>query len=83
MVGMHDPVALAQLARGRMRNKIAELERALTGQVCMSRRLLLPLHLGHIDDLNAKIKVRADCGTWLGATPRLELSRGNRCHRAR
>ena len=54
--GMDDPEALAQLARGRMRNKIDELERALTGKVRASHRLLLRLHLEHIDDLNAKIE---------------------------
>lgn len=54
--GVDDPEALAQLARGRMRSKIDELERALTGQVRASHRLLLRLHLEHIDDLNAKIE---------------------------
>src|SRR5258706_9225184 len=38
-----------------MRNKIADLERALTGRVKDSHRLLLKLHLEHIDDLNIKI----------------------------
>jgi transposase len=51
-----DPQALAQLAKGRMRSKIADLERALTGQVRASHRLLLTLHLEHIDDLNAKLE---------------------------
>jgi transposase len=54
--GVDDPAALAQLARGRMRSKIDELERALTGKVRASHRLLLRLHLEHIDDLNAKIE---------------------------
>lgn len=54
--GVDNPEALAQLARGRMRHKIDELERALTGYVRSNHRLLLRLHLEHIDDLNAKIE---------------------------
>jgi transposase len=38
-----------------MRPKIAELEQALTGYVQDHHRLMLSLHLEHIDDLNAKI----------------------------
>lgn len=55
IAGQDDPVQLAQLARGRLREKIAQLERALTGRIRDSHRLLLKLHLEHIDDLNAKI----------------------------
>jgi transposase len=55
IAGQDDPVQLAQLARGRLRPKIAELERALTGHIRDAHRLLLRLHLEHIDDLNAKI----------------------------
>lgn len=55
IAGQDDPAVLAQLARARMRNKIAELARALTGRVRESHRLLLKLHLEHIDDLNIKI----------------------------
>jgi transposase len=55
IAGQTDPAALAQLAKARMRTKIAERERALTGHVKDSHRLLLRLHLEHIDDLNAKI----------------------------
>jgi transposase len=53
--GQNDPMILAQLAKRRLRNKIAELERALTGHVKAIHRVLLKLHLEHIDDLNAKI----------------------------
>jgi transposase len=56
IAGKDDPAALAQLAKARMRPKIAELERALTGHIKESHRLLLSLHLEHIDDLNAKIQ---------------------------
>lgn len=53
IAGQDDPVILAQLAKARLRNKIAELERALQGRVRDSHRLLLRLHLEHIDDLDA------------------------------
>jgi transposase len=56
IAGNDDPEALAQLAKGRMRNKIAELERALRGRVKGNHRLLLRLHLEHIDELNAKLE---------------------------
>lgn len=60
IAGQHDPMLLAQLARGRLRSKIADLERALTGRVREAHRLLLKLHLEHIDDLNAKIEALSD-----------------------
>jgi len=55
IAGQDDPAALAELAKGRMRTKIADLEAALTGRIKESHRLLLRLHLEHIDDLNAKL----------------------------
>ncbi len=55
IAGQEDPAVLAQLAKARMRPKIAELQRALSGRVWDSHRLLLQLHLEHIDDLDAKI----------------------------
>lgn len=58
--GQDDPMLLAQLARGRLRSKIADLERALTGRVRETHRLLLKLHLEHIDDLNTKITTLSD-----------------------
>jgi len=56
IAGKDDPAALAQLAKRRLRNKIDELERALTGRVKDSHRVLLRLHLEHIDELNAKLE---------------------------
>ena len=56
IAGQEDPQALAQLARGRMRSKLEALERALTGQLAAHHRLLLSLHLAHIDNLNELIK---------------------------
>src|SRR5579859_225119 len=55
LAGQEDPAVLAQLAKARLRNKIAELERALKGRVRDSHRLLLRLHLEHIDDLDAML----------------------------
>lgn len=53
--GTDDPQTMAQLARGRMRSKIDELEQALTGYVQNHHRLMLRLHLEHIDYLNNQI----------------------------
>ena len=55
VAGQTDPTALAQLAKARLRIRIADLERALKGYIKDSHRLLLKLHLEHIDELNAKI----------------------------
>jgi transposase len=55
MAGQDDPAALAELARGRMRSKLGELEQALTGRMRKNHRMLLRMHLEHIDELNAKI----------------------------
>lgn len=56
IAGNEDPEALAALAKGRLRSKIPDLEKALRGRVRTSHRLLLRLHLEHIDDLNNKIE---------------------------
>jgi transposase len=55
IAGQDDPSQMAQLARGRMRSKIDELEHALTGSVQDHHRLMLRLHLEHIDYLNLQI----------------------------
>jgi transposase len=60
IAGQEDPAQLAQLARGRLRAKIADLERALRGEVREAHRILLKLHLEHIDDLNAKINALSE-----------------------
>src|SRR5262249_32971638 len=57
--GLSDPVALADLAQGKLRQKLSQLQQALTGKVSASHQLLLRLHLEHIDDLNAKLQVLA------------------------
>lgn len=53
--GTDEPQVMAQLARGRMRSKIDELEHALTGFVQDHHRLMLRLHLEHIDYLNIQL----------------------------
>jgi transposase len=53
--GQGDVTALAELARGRMRSKRTELERALTGRVRDHHRFLLAKHLMHIDFLDEQI----------------------------
>ena len=60
IAGQDDPTELAQLARGRLRKQIAELEKALAGYVRETHRVLLRIHLEHIDDLNAKIMLLND-----------------------
>lgn len=60
IAGHDEPHQLAQLARGRMRSKIDELERALTGHMADFHRLLLKMHLHHIDTLNDMIERLSD-----------------------
>jgi transposase len=60
IAGQDDPTALAQLARGRLRDTIAQLERVLTGHVCETHRTLLKMHLEHINELNAKIEALSE-----------------------
>ncbi len=55
--GQTDAAALANLARGRMRNKLSELEKALTGLVQPHHRFLLAQQLVHIDFLDEQIEV--------------------------
>jgi transposase len=53
--GQSDVTVLAELARGRMRSKRAELERALAGRVREHHRFMLAKHLIHIDFLDEQI----------------------------
>ena len=53
--GTSDPVMMAELARGRLRNKISQLEKALTGLVGQHHRFLLAKQLAHIDFLGEQI----------------------------
>lgn len=53
IAGQQDAAVLAQFAKARLRNKIDQLQRALQGRIQDIHRLMLRLHLEHIDDLDA------------------------------
>jgi transposase len=53
--GQTDAAQLAQLAKGRLREKLPELERALAGRVADHQRFLLAEQLAHVDFLDAAI----------------------------
>jgi transposase len=53
--GQTQPQTLAELAKGRLRNKRSELERALNGIVREHHRFLLAQHLAQIDFLDEQI----------------------------
>jgi transposase len=55
VAGATDAAPLAHLAKGRLREKIPELERALTGKVTTHQRFMIAEHLAHIDFLEAAI----------------------------
>ena len=54
--GATDTTAMADLARGKLRTKIPELERALVGRFGAHQRFLVAHHLGHIDYLDEVIR---------------------------
>lgn len=54
--GADDPQALAELAKGRLRKKMKDLEAALTGTVAAHQRFILAQQLGHIDFLDEQIE---------------------------
>jgi transposase len=63
--GQTDPKLMAELAKGRMRNKIPELEKALTGLVNPHHRFLLAKQLAHIDFLEEQIAdIGAEIARW-------------------
>jgi transposase len=53
--GATDAAALADLARGKLRTKLPELERALVGRFGAHQRLLVAHQVGHIDYLDEVI----------------------------
>jgi transposase len=55
--GEADAAVLAELARGRMRAKRGQLERALAGRVRPHHRFLIAQHLAHLDFLDEQITV--------------------------
>jgi transposase len=55
VAGDKEPEAMAELAKGRMRNKLPELKKALTGRVRAHHRFMLAQYLSHIDFLDEQI----------------------------
>lgn len=55
IAGQRDPEVLADLAKGRLRDKIPDLVRALHGRFGEHHAMLLRLHLDHIDHLDTAI----------------------------
>src|SRR5262249_56455757 len=54
--GTSEAATLAQLARGRLREKLPQLEQALTGQFGPPQRFLVAQQLAHIDFLEASLE---------------------------
>ena len=54
--GTMSPTEMAALARGRMRSKREALEKALHGRMSAHHRMLIALHLAHIDLLDEQIE---------------------------
>ncbi|HEV2459430.1 MAG TPA: IS110 family transposase, partial [Ktedonobacterales bacterium] len=54
--GTTDATVLAQLARGRLREKLPQLEQALAGQFSAHHRFLIAQQLAHIDFLDASLE---------------------------
>lgn len=57
LAGTADPAQMAELAKGRLRTKRAELERALAGRMREHHRVLVALHLTLVDTLDEQIAV--------------------------
>jgi transposase len=55
LAGERDPKVLAELARGRLRNKLPELHQALRGRFSAHHALLLRLALEHVEQLERSI----------------------------
>lgn len=60
VAGETDPARLADLATGKLRTKLAELERALEGRFGAHQQFLVARHLAHIDFLDAQIDDLSD-----------------------
>ncbi len=55
VAGTTDAALLADLAKGKLRDKLPQLEQALTGRFGDHQRLLVARQLAHLDDLEATI----------------------------
>ena len=56
VAGVTDPAALAELARGKLRAKLPQLERALAGRFGPHQRFLVAQQLAHLDALEETIE---------------------------
>jgi transposase len=66
VAGTADATALAQLARGRLREKISQLEQALAGQFSAHQRFLIAQQLAHSDFRDASLeRLSAEIGARL------------------
>ncbi len=55
IAGQTEPAVLAELARGRLRSKLPELQQALAGQFRAHHRFLVAEILAHVDELDAHL----------------------------
>ena len=55
VTGESDPVILSELAEGKARNKIGEMQKALQGRILEHQRRMLKHQLIHIESLSALI----------------------------
>jgi transposase len=70
VAGEDDAAALADLAKGKLRAKLPELERALTGRVRDHQRFLIAEHLATIDELETGIaRLSAEIAARLAPPP--------------
>jgi transposase len=77
VAGQSNPVLMAELARGRLRNKIPQLEKALLGKVGAHHRFLLAKQLAHIDFLDQQIdEISQEIGHQLEGMPALRHPSG-------
>ena len=60
VAGQTDAATMAELAKGRLRNKLPLLQQALTGVVDAQHRFLIAQHLLHIDFLDEQIATVSD-----------------------
>lgn len=75
--GQTDGTLMAELAKGRLRNKIPALQKALTGRVEPHHRFVLAQQLEHIDYLDEKIEAMgAEIGRQVEEMGRLDIPGG-------
>lgn len=66
LAGQTDPAKLADLAKGKMRAKLAALEEALVGVIKPHQQFLLTELLGQLDSLDAAItRIGNEIATWM------------------